>query len=182
MEWAKNYPMRIFWLAGLAGTGKTSIAVTLCRMLENDRTVTLGGSFFCSRTVNVNELTDARCILPTLAATLAQQYPVFATALAAELSADESAALIPISTQIMSLLQRLLAAVASSGLPIVFVIDALDECSSENEVKTLLRAISNLKRETKVKFIVTSRPETHISTSPISSSDYNSILRLHTID
>jgi len=44
MEWAKNDPMRIFWLAGLAGTGKTSIAVTLCRMLENDRTVTLGGA------------------------------------------------------------------------------------------------------------------------------------------
>ena len=139
-------------------------------------------SFFCSRTANVNELTDARCILPTLAATLAQQYPVFATALAAELSADESAALNPISTQIMTLLQRPLTAVASSVLPIIFVIDALDECSNENEVKTLLRAISNLKCETKVKVIVTSRPETHISTGPISTLDDNSILRLHTID
>ena len=65
---------------------------------------------------------------------------------------------------------------------IVFVIDALDECSDEKEVKNLLRAISTLACDVKVKFIVTSRPETHISTSPISSSDHNTILRLHTID
>ena len=182
LEWAKNDPMRIFWLAGLAGTGKTSIAVTLCRMLENDPNVVLGGSFFCSRTANVNELTDARCILPTLAVAFAEKSSAFAKALAAEIKADSSSALSPILTLIKPLLQRPLASVASSELPIIFVIDALDECSDENEVKTLLRAISILECETKVKFIVTSRPETHISTSPISSSDQNSILRLHTID
>jgi len=33
MKWAQEDPMRIFWLTGLAGTGQTSIAITLCRML-----------------------------------------------------------------------------------------------------------------------------------------------------
>ena len=182
MEWARKDPMRIFWLAGLAGTGKTSIAVTLCRMLANDPNLVLGGSFFCSRTANVNELTDARCILPTLAVAFAEKSSVFAKALAAELSADSSAALYPISTQIKLLLQRPLATVESSALPIIFFIDALDECNDEYEVRILLKAISTLECETKVKFIVTSRPETHINTSPISSEDHNSILRLHTID
>ena len=181
MEWAKTDPMCIFWLAGLAGTGKTSIAVTLCRMLTEDPGVVLGGSFFCSRTANLNELTDARCMFPMLATALTEQSPAFATALAAELDADSSAALKPISTQIRPLLQQPLAATAPSILPILFVIDALDECSNETEVKALLRAISTFEHGANIKFIVTSRPATHIDTSPISISDQNTILRLHTI-
>lgn len=49
-------------------------------------------------------------------------------------------------------------------------------------MKKLLQSISVLECDVTVKFIVTSRPETHISTSPISNSHHNSILRLHTID
>jgi len=182
MEWAKDDPMRIIWLAGLAGTGKTSIAVTLCRMLKDEPDVVLGGVFFCSRTANVVELTDARCILPTLAVDLAEKSPEFAAALLEELNADSRIILKPISIQIGALLQRPLTALSSSPHVIVFIVDALDECSDEKEVKNFLRAISTLESDAKVKFIVTSRPETHINTSPISSSDRNSILRLHTID
>jgi len=36
VEWAIGDPMAIYWLAGMAGTGKSSIAVTLCRMLRNE--------------------------------------------------------------------------------------------------------------------------------------------------
>lgn len=93
MEWAKDDPMKIFWLAGLAGTGKTSIAVTLCRMLRDEPNVVLGGVFFCSRTANVVELTDARCILPTLSANLAEQSPQFAVALYKERSLRTPASL-----------------------------------------------------------------------------------------
>ena len=182
MEWAQNDPKRIFWLAGLAGTGKTSIAVTLCNMLRDEPNILLGGTFFCSRTANIDELTDARYIFPTLAISLAEQSPVFAAALACELTADSRAALKPITNQIASLLQRPLASLALWPVPIVFLIDALDECSDENEVKKLLQAISTLVCDAKIKFIVTSRPETHISTSPISITQHNIILRLHTID
>jgi len=173
--------MRIFWLAGLAGTGKTSIAVTLCRMLQNDPKVLFGGAFFCSRTANVVKLTDARCIVPTLAVAFAKKSPSFASALAAELNTDFDSAFHPISGQVNALLQQPLA-LSSSPSSIVFVVDALDECSDVEEVKRLLRAISALECNTMVKFILTSRPETHISTSPTMSSDLNSILRLHTID
>ena len=182
MEWAKDDPMRVFWLAGLAGTGKTSVAITLCRMLQNDPSTLLGGAFFCSRTANIMELTDARCILPTLAMALAEHSSSFAVALAKELDIDPRAALKPASVQAVAFLQRPLSALASLGRPIVFVIDGLDECSDEHEVKRLLQAISTLEGSTIVKFILMSRPEMHISTSPISVSDRNSILRLHTID
>jgi len=182
MKWAKDDPMRLFWLAGLAGTGKTSIAVTLCRMLQDEPGTMLGGSFFCSRTANISELTDARCIIPTLAAFLAESTAEFAAALAAELTADPRATLKPTSNQIDALLQRPLASLASLSCPIVFLIDALDECSDESEVKKLLLAISNLTCDTKVKFIVTSRPETHINANLTSAAGHNTILRLHTID
>jgi len=182
MEWAKNDPMRIFWLAGLAGTGKTSIAVTLCRMLQDEPDIMLGGAFFCSRTANVSELTDARYIIPTLVVALAEQSPIFAAALTAELAADLRAALKPVSNQISILLQRPLKSLVPTPRSIIFIIDALDECSDENEVRKILQAISTFACDASVKFIVTSRPETHISTSPISSSDRNSVLRLHTID
>jgi len=182
LDWAKNDPMRIFWLAGLAGTGKTSIAITLCRMLQDENDIMFGGAFFCSRTANITELMDARFILPTLAVTLAEQSPVFAAALAAQLAVDSRAALKPISVQMVQLLQQSLTSLANSIRPIVFLIDALDECSDENEVKKLLMAISTLACDAKVKFIVTSRPETHINSNLTSASGNNTILRLHTID
>jgi len=182
MEWAKNDPMRIFWLAGLAGTGKTSIAVTLSRMLQEEPSVLLGGTFFCSRTANIPELTDARCIFPTLATALSERSTVFEAALTKELNADSRVTLKPATVQITALLQQPLSALASLSRSIVFVIDALDECSDEHEVKKLLLAISTLNCDAKVKFILTSRPETHINTSLPLSSNRNSILRLHTID
>jgi len=182
MEWARNDPIRIFWLAGLAGTGKTSIAITLCRMLQDEPDIVLGGTFFCSRTANVTELTDARCILPTLAASLAGVSHVFAVTLAAALNKDSLAASKPISAQMNTLLQQPLSALSQSSPSIVFVVDAIDECSDENEVKKLLVAISTLACDANVKFIITSRPETHINASPISRIDRSSILRLHTID
>jgi len=182
MDWAKNDPTRMFWLAGLAGTGKTTIAMTLCHVLQADPDVVFGGAFFCSRTVNVAELTDARYILPSLAVALAEKSEDFAAALVKELSADSLAAAKPIPVQIGALLQQPLANLASACPTIIFIIDALDECGDENDVKKLLQAISTFACDVKIKFIVTSRPEIHISTSAISKSAHGTILRLHTID
>ena len=182
MSWVKEDPKSIFWLAGMAGTGKTSISVTLCRMLERDPDVLLGGTFFCSRTSGVVAQTDVRNILPTLAGLLADQSPKFAAELAAELKPTSGAPVRrPVSDQIGSLLQRPLAALASESRPIVFVIDALDECSNERELAELLAAIVTCKCAANVKFILTSRPETHILTSPVADRSQNDILQLHTI-
>ena len=182
VDWVKNDPKSIFWLAGMAGTGKTSIAVTLCRMLQDDPDILLGGTFFCSRTTNEEARTDVRRIFPTLAALLASRSPRFAVELATELKQDSGAAAHrPTSEQIGPLLQRPLAALASEARPIVFVIDALDECSNERELSDLLKAITAFKSTAKVRFILTSRPETHILGSPISDRVQNEILQLHTI-
>ena len=183
VKWVRNDPKSIFWLAGMAGTGKTSISVSLCRMLQGDPDVLLAGTFFCSRTVNDEARADVRRILPTLAALLAERSPAFAVELAAELKPSSGgAAYKPASEQIGPLLQRPLTVLASDSRPVVFVIDALDECSNERELSELLKAIATFTSSARVKFILTSRPETHILGSPISDRAQNEILQLHLIE
>jgi len=181
VAWVKEDPMAIFWLAGMAGTGKTSIAVSLCRELRNDPAVRFGGAFFCSRSAGSTAQTDVRRILPTLTAQLADQFQAFAEALAGELEKDRNLGHKPVADQIEPLLQRPLSTLTSSSRPFVFIIDALDECGNERELSQLLKLIADFKRETKVKFILTSRPELHIRDTPISNPIHNTILQLHTI-
>jgi len=180
--WVKNDPMAILWLAGMAGTGKTSIAVSLCRMLRRDTAVFFGGGFFCSRSAGSIARTDVRRILPTLAARLAGMSAEFADALAEELKNDQRLGHKPVDEQIDPLLSRPLAFLASLPRPIVFVIDALDECRDERELADLLRLVADFKCEAKVKFILTSRPEQHIRNTPISNYAHSTFLHLHTID
>jgi len=181
IAWVKDDPLAIFWLAGMAGTGKTSIAVTLCRMLRADPTVYLGGGYFCSRSAGSIARTDVRRILPTLAVMLASQSPEFAESLAVELEKDDGLGHKPVTEQIGPLLRTPLATLASSSRPVVFVIDALDECSSERELAELLRLLADFECDATVKFILTSRPELHIRGTPISNPNLNTVLHLHTI-
>jgi len=181
VAWVKNDPLSIFWLAGMAGTGKTSIAVTLCRMLRADPGVSLGGGYFCSRSAGSIARTDVRRILPTLAALLATQYPAFERSLAMELEKDDSLGHKPIVDQIGPLLWKPMAATKSLPQPVVFVIDGLDECSDERELAELLSLVADFERKAEVKFILTSRPELHIRGTPISNPGFNRILQLHTI-
>jgi len=184
IEWVNSETAKsILWLTGMAGTGKTSVAVTLCRMLDSDPDVLLGGTFFCSRSANVEARTDVRRILPTLAALFAHQSPEFAAALVDELSqwSDLFARYQHIDDQIGPLLEWPLDALAAERRPIVFVIDALDECSNERELGELLAAIAGFECRAKVKFILTSRPETQILGSSILDGEEAKILHLHAI-
>jgi len=181
IAWVKDDPLSIFWLAGMAGTGKTSIAVSLCRMLRDGSEIFFGGGYFCSRSAGSIARTDVRRILPTLAAILAGHSQRFAEALAAELEKDRNLGHKPVGDQIGPLLSRPLATLTSLSPPAVFLIDALDECSNERELAELLRLFTDFECDVKVKFILTSRPELHIRGTPISNPEHNTILQLHTI-
>ena len=64
-----NADSPVFWLNGLAGTGKSTIAQTIAeRAFAEGR---LGASFFCSGAVE--DRSDLQLIFPTLAFQLAQQ-------------------------------------------------------------------------------------------------------------
>jgi len=198
-KWAKDPKAPpIYWLAGMAGTGKTAIAWTVCWRASADDKIIFGGSFFCSRSTGLAAQRDVRCIVPTLAQLLARQSPKFAKALAEELTRDPEVLQKQVGAQVERLLYKPLLALKNSRIPIVFVIDALDECGgpqtgdeafdnaeSHRIVSDTLEALVSFSRfpvKLPVKFLLTSRPETHIRDTPVSDDRFSTVMRLHTVD
>ena len=63
-DWIEDFERSpIFWLNGLAGTGKSTIAQTVAEMSFADGH--LGASFFCSR--DVEDRSNLQLVFPTLA-------------------------------------------------------------------------------------------------------------------
>ena len=172
----------IVWIAGMAGTGKTSIALTLCRRLVEACVVLLGGTFFCSRSVGSIDRTDARLIIPTLACLLARQVPTYARALADELIQDPDLGSKTVKLQIQGLLVKPLESVRGLDKQIVFVIDALDECRDQQPLAELINALADFSTTQPVKFLLTSRPEMHIRDTSITDTSLSSIVQLHMVE
>ncbi|KDN36300.1 hypothetical protein RSAG8_10922, partial [Rhizoctonia solani AG-8 WAC10335] len=160
----------VYWLNGMAGTGKTTIAYSFCKKLDNDRQ--LAASFYCSRAVD--KCKDVRMIIPTVAYQLARfSYP-FQTALSQALSEDPDAATRDLDLQFKSLIAEPLQQ-TRAALPhgCVVVIDALDECEDEKSIgKFLHLLLSSLQDlELPIRFLVSSRPEPEIYKQMTSQSE-----------
>ncbi|KAF9042559.1 hypothetical protein BDZ89DRAFT_1034608 [Hymenopellis radicata] len=163
MSWARDNTADsppVFWLTGLAGTGKTTIAYTICeRMWAKDKLLV---SYFCSRQLDSK---DSRLIVPTICRNLAELFRSYATELVPVLQADSVLGEAQIHEQIDGLLGAPWSASLSrrDGLPApVVVIDALDESDDGVEfLKNLLRVVGD-KKLTRIKFLVTSRAQPEI--------------------
>jgi len=192
--WIKDpEAQKICWITGMAGTGKTTITKTVCERASVDPDVVLGGSFFCSRT-GIAAQRDIRCVVPTLAQLLARQSIAFSQALAKEIAKDRDLQHKHVTVQVKQLLYTPLAAIKESHASVVFIIDALDECGdatpslndeSHQGVSEMLEALvksAPFGVRLPVKFLVTSRPETHIRETPVSDANFSQILRLHAVN
>jgi len=85
MKWAKEpHSSRLYWMNGMAGTGKTTISYSFCKQLQENGL--LVANFFCSR--SLAECSDIRYIIPAAARQLARSCPQFAPALLEVLGAD----------------------------------------------------------------------------------------------
>jgi len=155
--WAKD-PKKppVFWLNGLAGTGKTTIAQSIAeRMFADGR---LGASFFCSR--DFEDRSNPKLIFPTLAFQLAQQCPKFRSSLIPLLRSNPDVAYESLQSQTQKLL---VGPLQSAEISTVIVIDALDECKDEGDQSAILVALARLVSKIPgVKFFITGRPEVHI--------------------
>ena len=171
----------IFWLDGMAGTGKSAIARSFCRSLHE--THRLGGSFFCLR--GLESRSNVKRILPTLAWYLAHQDPHYQTTLLEILRDVPDVADYTIKRQVEFLLEHPLPPVSVDRQrpPLVLTIDALDECADAEGVEQLLNELVSVCKDLPVKFFLTSRPERHIVAHFESSQpEFNRILRLHDIE
>ena len=148
----------VFWLDGLAGTGKTTIAQTIAeRVFAQGR---LGASFFCSR--DFEDRSDLRFIFPTLAFQLACKYPDFRTHFVSFLQTDPDVVYEPLCNQMQKLIAEPL---RKAGVSTVIVIDALDECKDDEPSSAILSVLGRFVGGIdNVKFFITGQPEPRIKT------------------
>jgi hypothetical protein len=180
-DWANKIDSpKVYWLNGMAGTGKTTIAYSLCDELERD--CQLGASFFCSRLLP--ECRDLNRLIPTIAYQLASFSPSFRSALCDALADDRDLSTYDISTQFNKLIRKPLL-VVNEAMPgnVVVGIDALDELSNSNDARLVLDILFRYAAELPIMFLVTSRPEPGVRDKMLSGGDqFRSILYLHDIE
>jgi hypothetical protein len=160
ITWAttNNTPRNMFWLYGSPGLGKTAVANTLCHRLHEAGN--LGGSLFCRRDDPV--LCDPSRVLPTLLYRLACMWSPYRDLVVQALRKDPN--LNPDWTGCALLLQHLYSLENRPNIPLVLVIDALDESGDPRTRAPLLRYFSEICAHIDwVKIVVTSRPEHDIS-------------------
>ena len=155
--WANDFDKPpVYWLNGLAGTGKSTIAQTIAeRMFADGR---LGASFFCSR--DFSDRRDLQFIFPTLAVQLARRYIEFRSIFIPLVQSDPGVAYESLYNQMNKLIVQPL---DKSAISTLIVIDALDECKDEDPASAILSVLGQfVSRIPKVKFFVTGRPEPRI--------------------
>ena len=168
---------RVFWLNGLAGTGKSTIAQTFAEMTFADGR--LGASFFCSR--DYEDRSNLQSIFPTLAFQLAYRYPQFRNELLPILTANPDVGRETLCSQMEKLIVHPL---RDTQVQTIIIVDALDECQDEEPASALLSVLSrNLHEIPSVKFFITGRPEPRIRSGFRLQSlrPHTDILKLHEV-
>lgn len=150
----------IFWLNGMAGTGKSTISRTVAQNFTNKGD--LGASFFFKR--GEGDRGHAGLFITTIATQLVRKLPSLAPHVQNTIEADPVISRKALKQQFETLVLQPLGKIRSDlqkSSRVVIVIDALDEYDREEDVKIIIRLLSQVKHITSVqlKFFLTSRPE-----------------------
>ncbi|KAL4735093.1 hypothetical protein BDV11DRAFT_208812 [Aspergillus similis] len=149
MKWAQSpHGKSIFWLNGMAGTGKSTISRTIARMLLE--TNHLGASFFFKRGEGDRGT--------------AKKIPGLSSGVQRVLRDDPDIASKSPREQFKKLLLQPLLTLDQLGRqpPItVIVIDALDECEHDQDIQAIIRLLPSLQEANgvSIRTFMTSRPE-----------------------
>ncbi|KAF8336603.1 uncharacterized protein EI90DRAFT_3119848 [Cantharellus anzutake] len=156
MAWCRNTDdseNRVFLLSGVAGAGKTSIALSIAEKCERERILSLGFFF------KAGEQSWPDRLFSGMARSLATHDPAYRTSLISTLQENPALSTAPFAKQFQKLVaEPLLLTTSPSGRPMVIVIDALDECDTE-----ALPCLADILRKEvpklppNIKFFVTSR-------------------------
>ncbi|KAJ8462319.1 hypothetical protein ONZ51_g10978 [Trametes cubensis] len=156
----------IVWLHALAGSGKSTIALTVAGWWEKDEL--LGASYFCARD---GQRSNINCIFRTIAYQLALRFSVFREHLTKILEAHPNLYSSDPTRQLEKLIVEPLKAVhanANGEAPfpahVAVVIDALDECTDNKATSTILKSLARyIDQLSPLKFLITSRLEENIT-------------------
>jgi hypothetical protein len=144
----------------MAGTGKSTISHTVAQSFADKGD--LGASFFFKR--GEGDRGHAGLFIATIATQLVQKIPSLAPHVQNAIEADPKISRKALKQQFETLVLQPLGKIPTGPQKpsrIVIVIDALDECDREEDVRTIIRLLSQVQRITSVqlKFFLTSRPE-----------------------
>ncbi|KAM7210374.1 hypothetical protein V8F06_014238 [Rhypophila decipiens] len=150
----------IFWLCGMAGTGKSTISRTVAGQLSAKGV--LGASFLFKK--GDGDRGKAAKFFTTIASQLVNQLPFLAPHVRNAIESDPAIADKNKTEQFQKLiLEPLNKCKDNPHIPalVSVVIDALDECDQEEDAVAIIRILSKAKEATSVslRFFVTSRPE-----------------------
>ncbi|KAF9530768.1 hypothetical protein CPB83DRAFT_920844 [Crepidotus variabilis] len=163
----------VMWLNGSAGAGKSAITQTIAERIKNEATPS--ASFFFSRISGSPTRVNGDCLLPTIIYQLCQLIPEYRRSVMKKLKTDPSIFELSRSSQMAILftkpLQRfsftqMLRNLRRRPIPIVIIIDGLDECRDSEVQCDLLRILADAAasvRRRPLRILIASRPEAHIT-------------------
>ncbi|KIM28356.1 hypothetical protein M408DRAFT_329451 [Serendipita vermifera MAFF 305830] len=143
----------MMWIYGMAGIGKSAIAHSICRRLDESKQ--LGGCFFCRR--DDPALSETKSVLPTLIFGVAVIFGPYRNQVAQALRDDPQLASGELFVSSLQSLED------HPPQTLVLVVDAFDECGEPTTRKKLLEHLLKACRQNRwLKAIVISRPEDDI--------------------
>ncbi|SLM39563.1 WD40/YVTN repeat-like-containing domain, partial [Lasallia pustulata] len=158
--WADGKDGRfIYWLNGLAGTGKSTIARTVARKyFENGQ---LGASFFFSR--GGGDVGHASKFFTTIAVQLARKSQSLQRYIGDAVRKNADIATQSLGDQWRQVVLGPLSKLSGDSYPssYILVIDALDECDKDEDILTILKLLAEAQtlRTVRLRVLLTSRPE-----------------------
>ncbi|KAJ7238953.1 P-loop containing nucleoside triphosphate hydrolase protein [Mycena rebaudengoi] len=159
IQWLLRPPSNrehIFWITGIAGSGKSTLSATVVNDLRIDNKP-VAAQFFISR--NIPDTIDPKKVIPTIAKQLADSFPT-----AARIIHDTLKVGFPPTQkeQAEKLLLAPIRELSNSCDLVIILIDALDELQNADEsVLDMLSQIAprDCDLPDNIRFIITSRPE-----------------------
>ncbi|KAK0714784.1 hypothetical protein B0H67DRAFT_536753 [Lasiosphaeris hirsuta] len=150
----------IFWLNGMAGTGKSTISRTVAQSFADQGL--LGASFFFKR--GERDRDNATRLFTTIVAQLVAKEPALAAHVRAAIEADHAVTAKALKEQFDKLLLKPLENLGGgpgNAKTFVLVVDALDECKRDDDIRLVIRLLSQAKSLSSVRLraFLTSRPE-----------------------
>jgi hypothetical protein len=150
----------VFWLNGMAGTGKSTISRTIAQKFDDKGD--LGATFFFKR--GGGDRGHAGMFIQTIVTQLVQKVPSFALHVQKAIEDDPSILRKALELQFETLILQPLRKMPKDPKKYskaVIVIDALDECDRERDIGIIIRLLPQVQyiASIQVKFFLTSRPE-----------------------
>jgi len=161
MDWCEDPNSKcIFWLNGMAGTGKSTISRTIARELAEKKR--LAASFCFTR--GKKDISHSRMFFTTIAAQLAHSLPVLRAFISEAIDNNADILQQGLREQWNQLILNPLKSAPTPSIQLVVVIDALDECDSMQDIQLIIQLIAEAKDldTVRIKIFLTSRPEVPI--------------------